>query len=88
MATAVFAVATILTRTTTGWAIAITVIVVGAIGAVRRRNARGALVLVAGGVVAIVVGLGGQLGEVSPPVHVSARAPGVDRASAVADDSP
>ena len=56
VSTAIFAVATILTRTTSGWAIAITVIVVGAIGAVRRSNTRGALVLVAGGAIAIVVG--------------------------------
>jgi hypothetical protein len=54
--TAVFATATILTRTTSGWAIAVTVVVVGAIGVVRRTNTRGALVLVAGGAIAIVVG--------------------------------
>ena len=79
--TAVFAVATILTRTTTGWALAITVIVVGAVsaarrtqpsrrpGARRRRSRRHGR------------RCGGQLGEVPPPVHVSARAPGVDAPS-------
>ena len=53
---AIFAVATILTRTTSGWAIAVTVIVVGAIGAVRRTTGAAAWVLVAGGVIAVVVG--------------------------------
>ncbi len=55
VSTAIFAVATILTRTTSGWAIAITVIVVGIVGAVRRSNTRGALVLVVGGTIAIVM---------------------------------
>ena len=56
VATGVFAVATTLTRTTTGWTLAITVIVVGAICAVRHRASPGALVLVAGGIVAICCG--------------------------------
>jgi hypothetical protein len=55
VATGALAMATTLTRTTTGWALAITVIVVGAISAVRHRNSRSAFVLLGGGVLAIGV---------------------------------